>query len=118
MDYNIRLNNIKCFAHHGVYEEERVVGGWFEVNLTAHFYTKVMVQNLTDTVNYVKLHQIVIDRMNSPQLLLETLCEQISSDILEYDIRVYKIEIKINKISPPIKNFSGNIEVCLTRLRN
>lgn len=118
MDFHIHLKNLKHFGYHGVFEEERVVGGWFEVDLKVLFQKNGMVQNLNDTINYVKLAEIIKARMDVPQHLLETLCQQITTDILEFDKRVEKIEIKINKISPPVKNFSGNIEVCLSRTRN
>lgn len=118
MDYHIHLKNLKHFGYHGVYDEERIVGGWFEVDLKVFFQSNGLVQELSDTINYVKLTEIIHARIEVPQLLLETLCQQITADIFEHDDRVEKIDIKINKISAPIKNFSGNIEVCLSRTRN
>ena len=69
----IELNAMKFYAYHGVDPQETKVGNQFVVDLvlTADIYAAVCTDELTDTINYADVYQIVKKEMEIPSRLLE-----------------------------------------------
>lgn len=110
----IHLHNLKFFAFHGVHEEERILGGEFEVNADVSLHTTV-VESMNDTVNYVTVYELIKKRMAVPTVLLEILMQEIISDIKLLDERINSISIQIYKSNPPIHNFQGRVGVSIKK---
>lgn len=116
---SIRLNQLRFYAHHGVFDEETQIGGWFEVDVEVFFQSWVnRIQSLNDTVDYVAIYHLIKSSMSQPHQLLETLAEAIMDSIFQSDDRIYKIDVNINKLNPPVLNFCGKLGVCISRSRN
>lgn len=114
--FTIRLNNVKFFAYHGVHEEETIVGTEFEVSLAISFADSKKVVSIGDTINYVSVFEIVKRNFEIPQKLLETLAQNITEEIYKIDERILSINITIDKLNPPICNFTGNVGVNYLKL--
>jgi dihydroneopterin aldolase len=111
----IHLNQIKLFGYHGLDEGEDVLGGEFEVSLTAIYVPiKMTVTEIQDTVDYTKLLKLVKNRMKRPALLLETLATEIAGEIMAKFTMVTEVIISISKLHPPIQNFEGFVGVTFT----
>jgi 7,8-dihydroneopterin aldolase/epimerase/oxygenase len=113
--FTIHLNKIKFFAHHGVHDEEGIVGTDFEVSVSINFNAPEKVIALEDTINYVSVFNMVKNRFAIPERLLETLAQNIIEDIYAMDNRITTINISIDKINPPISNFIGTVGVSYTK---
>jgi dihydroneopterin aldolase len=108
----IKLKQLRFFAHHGLYEEERKVANEFVVDLEAAFESSVdIITKMDETINYIKVYEIVKKQMLQPTDLIETLAMKITGIIHERYPRVKKIAITITKKYPPVINFSGNVAV-------
>ena len=108
----IKLNQLRFFAHHGLYEEERKVSNEFIVDIETSFEPAVdTIVRMNETINYVKLYEVVKKHMLQTTDLIETLAMKISHDIHVLIPQVKKICITITKKYPPVINFSGNIGV-------
>ena len=65
----ILLEKIRLYGYHGLHTGEEILGGEFEVNLTVHYSpVELPVQNLSDTVDYTALYELVKTRMQKPAL--------------------------------------------------
>jgi 7,8-dihydroneopterin aldolase/epimerase/oxygenase len=113
--FTIHLNKLLFFAHHGVHEEETVVGGNFEVSIDIDFTTVDKVISLNDTINYVDIFSLVKHRFSIPEKLLETLAQNIVEDIYEADKRIKTINISIQKLNPPLVNFTGSVGITYSK---
>jgi 7,8-dihydroneopterin aldolase/epimerase/oxygenase len=113
--FTIHLNKLLFFAHHGVHEEENIVGGNFEVSLAIDFTTVDKVISLNDTINYVDVFLLVKNRFSIPEKLLETLAQNIVGDIYEADKRIKTINISIQKLNPPLVNFTGSVGITYSK---
>jgi 7,8-dihydroneopterin aldolase/epimerase/oxygenase len=112
----IQLNQLRFFAHHGLYEEERKVTNEFIVDLEVSLdEPAATVSKMSETVNYVKLYEIVKKHMLKTADLLETLAMVIAEDIHASHGLVKKVSITITKKYPPVINFSGNVAVRLVK---
>ena len=109
--FTIHLHNCRFYSHHGLYEEEAIVGTIFELNLSASFDIGEPISSIKQTINYATVFEIVKKHFEKPRKLLETLAQEIVNDIHSFDSRIKNIEIHINKINPPIANFTGSVGV-------
>ncbi len=113
--FTIQLKKLKFFAHHGVHDEEAIIGTNFEVSVSVSFRAPDKVAQLDDTINYVSVFGIIKNRFAIPECLLETLAQDIVDDIYAMDNRITIINISIDKINPPISNFIGSVGVTYTK---
>jgi 7,8-dihydroneopterin aldolase/epimerase/oxygenase len=108
----IKLKQLRFFAHHGLYEEERKVSNEFIVDLEVGFESSVLViTKMSETINYIRLYELVKKHMLQTTDLLETLATSITEDLHESYPQLKKISIAITKKYPPVINFSGNVAV-------
>jgi dihydroneopterin aldolase len=109
----INLAKIRIFAHHGVHEEERVVGTEFEVSMQVSFEALGTITELDQTVNYVALHEIIRREMNEPRPLLETVGMEIANRVKASFPIAREINITISKLHPPLANFRGELGISI-----
>ena len=107
----IELHNLRFFAHHGMYEEEKKVANEFEVDLEVSFEANQTITSINESINYVKLYELVKKFMLQEQRLLETIAMNNTNAIHEQFPQVKKISLTITKKYPPVINFSGNVAV-------
>lgn len=109
---SIHLHNLTIFAHHGIHEEEKVLGNEFELNLHIRYRpARIPVKHLTDSVDYVSVYELVKKRMAVPTPLLETVITDIAKQILEQFPLATIVEIAIRKKFPPISRIDGSVGV-------
>ncbi len=109
---NVHLHKLLFYSYHGVHEEEKNLGGDFEVNLSVrHQPSTLPVKHLEETVNYVSLYSLVKERMGQPTELLETIATELATEILKQFSKVQEVEISITKLHPPIVAFQGSVGV-------
>lgn len=109
----VELKEVRFFAYHGLYPEERKTGNEFEVNLSVSFEPADGVMNdISATVNYAALFELVKKQMKEPADLLETLMTSMAANIKTAFPPIRKISISVAKLHPPIAQFTG--QVCVT----
>ena len=108
----IHLHKLRFHAFHGIYAEEKVLGGEFEVNLQVHYSpAATVVTDLNQTVNYALLYELVKKEMETPCPILETFVTRLATDILAQFSIVELVDISITKLRPPVINFEGSVGV-------
>ncbi len=116
---SIHLHNIIIFAHHGIYEEEKLLGNEFELNITIkHSPQRLPVKHLEDTVDYIAVYELVKKRMAVPTSLLETLATEIAQQILAQFSLAETVFISIRKLYPPVSQLNGSVGVSFDLKRN
>src|SRR5687767_5946076 len=115
-EFTIELKSVIFFAFHGLHDEERKTGNEYEVDLAVKFNTEEKkITKIDETINYVKLFEIVKLEMQEPRNLLETVAISITDKIQGQFSQVKEVEVRINKKNPPIVNFSGSVAVLYTK---
>ncbi len=115
---SIHLHNLLFFAHHGLYEEETVVGNQFELNISVrHQPAQMPINHLSDTINYVAVYELVKKRMSIPTHLLETLVMEMAEQILAQFSLAEEVTIAIRKLHPPIAGMKGSVGVSFQMTR-
>jgi len=96
-------------ARHGVFEEETIIGGSFEVSLELEtdFSKGMNSDELNGTVDYSKVYKLIQKEMSVPSKLLEHLGKRILDSIYQNFTSIQYVKLKISKLNPPI---NGEIE--------
>lgn len=109
--FTINLHNLIFHAFHGLYDEERMLGNEFIVNVSIGFNAVEQVNELHQTMNYVAVYDIIKQHMQQPTPLLETLTQQMAKALQAYDTRMKSISISIEKKNPPITQIQGSVSI-------
>jgi 7,8-dihydroneopterin aldolase/epimerase/oxygenase len=111
----VSLKNIVLFGYHGVFEEEQILGGNFCLNIDLTIPETDKIISLNDTINYVSALEIVKNIFAKPENLLETIAQNIISELYHTDNRILNISVSIDKLNPPIQNFFGVVGVNISK---
>jgi dihydroneopterin aldolase len=108
---SIHLHNVSFRAFHGLYEEEKINGNDFIVDVTVQYRPPKTIHHLNETINYVQVYEIVKDRMNVATELLETVAMDIAATVLNTFSLAEEVKVSIKKLNPPITHFNGTVGV-------
>lgn len=101
----IRIENLVVFAHHGVFEEENVLGQKFVVSAVLYLDTRQagMSDLLTESLDYGKVCHFICDRMTTCNYqLIEAVAEHLAQDLLlEYEM-LQAVDLTVKKPWAPI----------------
>ena len=115
----LSLNNLEFFGFHGLYEGEKKMGNQFLVAIQIDFTPNVSIINeLSQTIDYVLVYNKVKEIMSTPTPLLETLVCKIANQILLDHSIADKVFVQITKQKLAIPNFVGDTSVSIERTRN
>jgi 7,8-dihydroneopterin aldolase/epimerase/oxygenase len=105
----IKLLNIRTFSFHGCLEEEAKIGSDYRVDLEVKcdLRKSALSDELSDTVDYVLLNQIVVEEMALRSKLLEHVAHRIITRIFKEIPEVSRIVLAVSKLNPPI---GGDVE--------
>ena len=111
---SIKLNNLTFFAFHGVNEHEIHEGQNFNLDLIISYYLSDSGDNISNTIDYIDLYHIIKNTVTQKRFnLLESLGDELISDIKNKYKSIYYIKINIRK--PSIKADSNkdfiNVEI-------
>lgn len=111
----VSLEGMRFFAYHGFYPEEQISGTEFMVDVD----TELEVfsggdDDISNTVNYERLFQIVSSEMQMPRKLLETVAHAILEQVRHEFLAVMYIRVLIRKMHPPLGGEVRNSAIELT----
>ena len=108
----ITVEGIRVFAYHGHLQEEAILGGHFIVNVwvTADTSKVEKTDKLQDTIDYVKVIEIVNHKMAIRSEMIEVPAKRIVDEILNLP-KVQKVKVEVQKIQPPINATFDKISV-------
>ncbi len=113
----IEVNGIRSYGYTGFLAEERILGQWFQVDLTfwLDLQTSANSDNLEDTVDYRQTIEIVKHIIKTGKFtLVEKLAEVIAQQILTINA-ISQVRVRLCKPAPPIPDFTGSIVIDITR---
>ncbi|MEC3963930.1 dihydroneopterin aldolase [Flagellimonas halotolerans] len=112
----IRLKNVRIHSNHGCLREEMLIGSDYRVDLeiTADLSQPAASDQLTETVDYVHLNNIIKEEMTVRSNLLEHVAKRIIDRIFGEIKEVTEVEVEVSKINPPI---GGDVESVSVKLR-
>lgn len=110
----ITIKNAQYYAYHGVKQEERKLGGKYEVDLILDYDAKSAI--VRDDVNYALNYEIAMYCISEVMTgdsysLLETIANEILNSVVEKFDFLQKATVKVRKINAPMKRYVDYVEV-------
>ncbi|MBZ8182473.1 dihydroneopterin aldolase [Oscillatoria salina] len=116
----IRLTTIRSYGYTGYLEEERILGQWFEVDLTLWLDLAKAGKSdaIEDTLDYRAAIATVKHIIKTAKFaLVEKLASAIAEAILELE-PVEQVKVELSKPAAPIPDFGGRITIEIIRSKS
>ncbi len=100
----VGLEGIKLYGYHGFYEEEQILGNFYEIDITASYHGQAActADDISACLNYESLYTVVKYAFREPSKLLENIYLRISEQCRGQFKQLASLEIKISKLGPPV----------------
>ncbi|MBX3042718.1 MAG: dihydroneopterin aldolase [Candidatus Kapabacteria bacterium] len=110
----LSIVNAEYYAYHGVKEEEKKLGGKYEVDLDLYYDAKTAIVNddVKYSVNYEEALFCVSEIITGSENynLVETLCSDILNMLMDKFDNLEMANVRIRKMSVPMRRVVGFIE--------
>lgn len=112
----IAINGMRFYAHHGCFEQERIVGTHFQVDLRMEVDTSSaeISDNIEDTVDYLEVYQVVKREMERPSHLLEHVAHRVGEAIRSQFPDTKNVVVRVSKLNPPLGGQMNSVSVEVT----
>ncbi len=108
-EYQVALEEVRFFAFHGLFPEERILGNWFVLTVrVAKNRNTISFDQLDQTFDYGVIYGICKEIMAEPVDLLETVADRIAERIKQSFKDVARFEIHLKKENPPLGMLQGS----------
>ena len=100
----IQVHGIRSHAFYGCLKEETKIGGNFITNIDVicNFKNAAEKDDLSTTIDYVDIKNIVEFEMKNTSKLIETVAYRIIDSLKSKYPEILKCKVQIQKINPPI----------------
>ena len=111
----VEVSGIECYSYHGCMNEESVLGGKYivDVSIETDFTRAAETDELIDTIDYVKIKDIVIEEMNIRSKLIEHVGQRITNRFKAEFTGLKESTVKIRKLNPPIKGTVKEVAIVI-----
>jgi dihydroneopterin aldolase len=112
----IYVSGIKIYSFHGCLEEETKIGGHYLVNIKieTNFENAADHDDLSKTIDYVTVNQLVETEMRIPSKLIEHVGKRIFAKIKAEFPSCLKLEVHIVKLTPPINGDVDAVSIIIS----
>lgn len=107
--HQIQLDTIRLYAYHGCLKEESLIGSNYTVDvmIETNFTEAALTDDLSKTVDYCEVFDIVKEEMNIRANLLENVALRIVKRMKNTIANIEHVSVKITKLNPPM---NGNVK--------
>lgn len=112
----IHLKRMQFYAFHGVLPQEQIVGAEYVVSIRlklSDMKNIIFSDDISNTVNYAEVHNMVQNEMNVSSQLLEHVAGRIIKRLFSDFPLISEAEVEISKIAPPMKAQMHEVSVCI-----
>lgn len=115
----VEVVGIECYAYHGCMQEESVLGGKYivDISIETDFSTAAATDELTDTIDYVRIKEIVSAQMAIRSKLIEHVGQRITNVFKKEFAGMIESTVRIRKVNPPIQGVVKEVAIVIKSKR-
>lgn len=100
----IEILGVRLFGHHGVLEQERIVGNEFIVDIVINYPADRGAEkdDISSTLNYANVVEVVKAEFATPANLIEAVATRIANGLRQQWPRIDSGQVSVAKLTPPI----------------
>ncbi len=109
----ISINSAQFYAYHGVKQEERTLGGKYEVDLDLYYdaTNAIINDDVNLALNYDEAFYVIEEVISNENYhLIETIAREILNLLMEKFPQLQKAKVKIRKINIPLRRIVNYVE--------
>ncbi len=111
-NYQVSIDDIRIFAFHGLYPEERILGNWYTLDVVVESESQPnFSDDIANTIDYSQIYAICKQVMANPVDLIETVAETIAQKIRTELSQEVAVLVQISKENPPMGVSAGRSTV-------
>jgi dihydroneopterin aldolase len=116
----IRIEQMEFYSFHGCFEEERIVGNRFIVDLEMEtgMSRACETDRIDDALNYQTAYDLVKAAMKTNSYLLEHIAGRILDALFQNFPELERASVKVAKMNPPMGGKIGSVSVEIERERS
>ena len=116
----IRIEQMEFYSFHGCFEEERIVGNRFIVDLEMEtdMSHACETDQIADTLNYQTAYDLIKEAMKTNSYLLEHIACRILDSLFSKFPELEKASVKVSKMNPPMGGKIKSVSVEISRSRS
>ncbi|NTW32027.1 MAG: dihydroneopterin aldolase [Bacteroidetes bacterium] len=113
----ITLHEMEFYAFHGCFKEEQLIGNYFTVDIEINTNTDLAEteDDLSGTVNYQEVYNLVKDEMAIKSKLLEHVVRRITDKLIKSLPQIESCRITLSKLHPPLGGKVNKVSVTLAK---
>lgn len=117
MIYNITLEDMEFKAYHGCYDLEKMVGNRYQVSVSmdAELDEAAQADDVTKTINYLKVYDIIEECMKQKSDILENVVLRITDAMYAEFKQLKRVSVTVSKLAPPLGGKVRKASVTLCR---
>jgi dihydroneopterin aldolase len=114
----IQVEGIKVYAYHGCLEEEARIGCNYIVDVTIEtdFSEAAKTDDLTKTIDYVTVYNIVKAQMAIRSKLIEQAGQRIVDELKQQLKGLLTLEVKVTKLNPPMNGDVQKVSIVIKEI--
>ena len=103
-EQTITLDSLRFYAYHGAEPQEAIVGAWYTVDvcITADATLAIQSDDLSGTINYAQVAEVIKQQMQIRSALLEHVAGRIANTLLKDFPAINSLTVKVCKENPPV----------------
>lgn len=101
----LQINDLRIWAYHGWYAEERLIGGEYRIDVVMNLIQTPLDNQLDSTVDYQSVVDSIRAEMSHEHKLIESACKSIFERLSQLPIE--GLEVTITKLDLPINNLKS-----------
>ena len=115
----IRIEQMEFYSYHGCFEEERIVGNRFIVDLEMETDMRRACETdrIGDALNYQTAYDLTKKAMKTKSYLLEHIASRILDALFSNLPELEKATVKVSKMNPPMGGKIKSVSVELFRAK-
>jgi dihydroneopterin aldolase len=112
----IELKKMICHAHHGVTDQEQIVGNTYRIDVKVFLDLSNAIESdrLEDTLDYADILNLIKEEMVIPSQLIEHVAGRIVRKIKEKHPHISKVKLRLAKINPPLEGEIGEAAITIS----
>ena len=111
----ILIEGVKLYAYHGCLEEEAIIGGNYviDIEIKANLDEAIKTDDLNNTVDYMKVYQIVRREMKIRSNLIEHAANRIARALLNELKKAEEVAVNVTKLNPPVNGEAEKVSAII-----
>jgi dihydroneopterin aldolase len=117
----IELKNMQFYGYHGVFEEEKKLGQRYQIDVVLETCLREAgrTDDLHHSIDYSKVYEDVSRIVTGSSFdLIETVGEEIATELLKNYIQVRKVSVTVRKPEVPIPGILDFVAIHIERERD